>query len=166
MDTFNALGYLEQRFVDVNDQRVSYILVQLHEAVQAYVKKQKRDGELKVLDFGSGPVVQNTISVAKHASEMSFATFPPPIERPFRNGWTETPTLSTGLLISTTSSRLSRERARRRPGRGSSERERSQKSFSVMLFRKHPWRKATKGRTMLSCSVHVLKVLVAIWKVA
>ncbi len=70
---FSALDYLKQRFGDVNDQRVTYVLEQLQKVLDSYVKKQRCDGELKVLDFGCGPVIQSCISVAPFASEIVFS---------------------------------------------------------------------------------------------
>ena len=115
-DGFDAVSYLQRRYGDVHNMKTKGVLDQLHELFLTFGNDKKT---LRVLDFGSGPVVQHGISVAPFAFELR--TFSPPIARQFRNGWTETPMPSTGRLISTTSSRLSRERARRRPGRESSE---------------------------------------------
>ena len=71
-DTFDSLGYLKQRFEEPNNQRVTYVLEQLHRVIGDYTTK-KCGSQLKVLDFGSGPVVQNSISAAAFASEIVFS---------------------------------------------------------------------------------------------
>ena len=71
-DTFDTLGYLKQRIEEPNNQRVTYVLEQLHRVIGDYTTK-KCGSQLKVLDFGSGPVVQNSISAAAFASEIVFS---------------------------------------------------------------------------------------------
>ena len=95
----------------------------LHELFQSFDPRSGTPTGSKVLEVGCGPVIQHGISVAAFASEIVFSDISSSNREAVQkiNGWTETPTPSTGRLISTTSSRLSRERARRRPGRESSE---------------------------------------------
>ncbi len=72
-DSFYPLHYLRPRFGDLNDQRATYVLGQLHNVLHRYVSKRRSDCELLVLDFGCGPVIQNCISVATFASEIMFS---------------------------------------------------------------------------------------------
>ena len=69
---FDSLHYLQNRFGNLSEQRAAYVLGQLHNVVGKYVKNQWVVGELKVLDFGSGPVIQNCISASAFASEIVF----------------------------------------------------------------------------------------------
>ena len=70
-DSFDAIDYLERRFGDISDQRATYVLGQLHKVLSSFATS-RGDGELRVLDFGSGPVIQNCISAAAFASEIVF----------------------------------------------------------------------------------------------
>ena len=71
MDSFDVDAYLKVRYGDVNDQRAKFQLGKLHELFST-IPKPNGEG-LKVLDFGSGPVIQHCISVAAHASEIVFS---------------------------------------------------------------------------------------------
>ena len=73
MSDLDALDYLQRRFGDLNDQRATYVLGQLHTVLNGFMTKKRSDGELRVLDFGSGPVIQNSISAAAFASEIVFS---------------------------------------------------------------------------------------------
>ena len=66
--SFVADDYLESRYKNVpaND-RVQFLLNGFHEVFQSLPYS------LKVLDYGSGPVIQNCISAAAHASEIVFS---------------------------------------------------------------------------------------------
>ena len=72
-DSFDSLDYIQHRFGDLHDQRATYVLGQLHGVLSGYVRNKRSGCELKVLDFGSGPVVQNSISAAAFASEVVFS---------------------------------------------------------------------------------------------
>ena len=66
---FDANAYLQLRYRDWNDQRVTYQLGKLH---RVFKDSFHDNTSLKVLDFGSGPVVQHCISAASKASEIVF----------------------------------------------------------------------------------------------
>ena len=66
-DSFDAVGYLRARYQDSRDQRATYQLGKLH-----ILFKEMQNDDLKVLDFGSGPVIQHSISAALKASEVVF----------------------------------------------------------------------------------------------
>ena len=68
-DSFDALGYLRARYQDSRDQRVIYQLGKLH---TLFKENFPQNDDLKVLDFGSGPVIQHSISAASKASEIVF----------------------------------------------------------------------------------------------
>ena len=65
---FVADDYLEARYKDVpTNDRVHFLLNGFHEVFQSLPHS------LKILDYGSGPVIQNCISAAPHASEIVFS---------------------------------------------------------------------------------------------
>ena len=71
---FHAAAYLQHRYGDVHKQRARYSLDHLHEVFgSAHIK----GGSFKVLDYGSGPVIQNCISAAAFASEIIFCDISP-----------------------------------------------------------------------------------------
>ena len=72
-DSFDSLDYIQHRFGDLHDQRATYVLGQLHGVLSGYVRNKRSGCELKVLDFGSGPVVQNSINAAAFACEVVFS---------------------------------------------------------------------------------------------
>ena len=74
---FDSSDYLQARFGDLSRQRATYVLGQLHTALESYIAKQGACGDAKVLDFGCGPVVQNSISAAAFASEIVFCDIHP-----------------------------------------------------------------------------------------
>ena len=65
---FDSLAYLREHYADIREQRVSYYMRCLHDLFQGL----KHQGELKILDYGSGPVIQNSISAAGFATEIVF----------------------------------------------------------------------------------------------
>ena len=65
---FDSFAYLRENYGDVQDQRAKFLLDYLHTTFQSL----QIDGELKVLDFGSGPIIQNSISAAAFATEIVF----------------------------------------------------------------------------------------------
>ena len=69
-DNFDASSYLQKRYVDLNDLKTKGVLDHLHHLFGNLGKDKDR---LKVLDYGSGPAVQNCISVAARASEIVFS---------------------------------------------------------------------------------------------
>ena len=70
---FDALSYLRSQYSDVYDQRGKYMLDNIYSLLQRYRGRQ----DLRVLDFGSGPVIQNCISAAAFASEVVFCDISP-----------------------------------------------------------------------------------------
>ena len=74
--SFDALDYLNTRFSDLSAKdRVLFQLDRLHELYTS-PDISGRDG-LKVLDYGSGPVLQHGISAAAYASEIVFCDISP-----------------------------------------------------------------------------------------
>ena len=72
-DSFDAKDYLRTRFGDVSVRdRVQFPLIKLHELFQSFSSDGAAAGP-KVLEFGSGPVIQHGISVAAFASEIVFS---------------------------------------------------------------------------------------------
>ena len=63
--SFDSDGYLKARFCDLsNRERVLFPLEKFHEEFSIL------PGSLKILDYGSGPVIMTVISAAKNASEI------------------------------------------------------------------------------------------------
>ena len=67
---FDALGFLKGYYSDLKDLKTKSLLENLHKLFSMFGKE--KTGELRVLDFGSGPVIQNSISAAAFASEIVF----------------------------------------------------------------------------------------------
>ena len=74
-DSFDAYDYLRTRFGDLSvEHRVQFPLIKLHELFQSKFESFVHSGiGPKVLEFGSGPVIQHGISVAAFASEIVFS---------------------------------------------------------------------------------------------
>ena len=65
--TFDADAYLEKRYKDASvKDRVQFLLNGFHQAFESLPYS------LTVLEYGSGPVIQHSISAAAHASEIVF----------------------------------------------------------------------------------------------
>ena len=69
-DSFDAGAYLQTRFFIEAKDRVQFQLNKLHDLFKTV------EG-LKVIDFGCGPVIQNSISAAAHAAEIVFSDYSP-----------------------------------------------------------------------------------------
>ena len=69
---FDAEAYL-QHFTGVNEHKGNYMLDHAHIVFQNLREKN----DVKVLEFGSGPVIQNCISAAAFASEIVFCDIAP-----------------------------------------------------------------------------------------
>ena len=68
-DSFDAMDYLRTRYSDVTAKdRVQFQLDKLHDLFQTFATSAR----LKILDYGSGPVIQHSISAAAYASEIVF----------------------------------------------------------------------------------------------
>jgi hypothetical protein len=67
--SFYALSYLQTRFGDEHDQRTTCWVNEIYKVFKNYVPIN----DVSVLDFGSGPVVQNSISIAGFASKIVFS---------------------------------------------------------------------------------------------
>ena len=67
-DAFDSSAYLHTFYGDAGDQRARYLMDYLHDVFQSLQERK----ELKVLDFGSGPVIQNSISAAAFATDIVF----------------------------------------------------------------------------------------------
>ena len=68
-DSFDAEDYLRIRYSDVTlKDRVQFQLGKLHDLFQTFSTRDR----LKILDYGSGPVIQHSISAAAYASEIVF----------------------------------------------------------------------------------------------
>ena len=68
---FDANDYLRTRFSDLSaGDRVLFQLDNFHKLFQTL--PESSEGSVRVLDFGSGPVIQNSISAAAFASEIVF----------------------------------------------------------------------------------------------
>ena len=68
-ENFDCLDYLKNNYGDPRDQRARYLLEHLHD----FFKSLELGEGVKVLDYGSGPVVQNVISIAAFAAEIVFS---------------------------------------------------------------------------------------------
>ena len=69
--SFDSDNYLRARFYDSNiPDRVMFLLDSFHEAF-LHLPSQS----LKILEYGMGPVVMNTISAAAHASELVWSDY-------------------------------------------------------------------------------------------
>ncbi|CAI8016587.1 Nicotinamide N-methyltransferase [Geodia barretti] len=165
-DSFDALDYLQHRFGDLNDQRATYVLGQLHRVLNGFMTKKINDGELKVLDFGSGPVVQNSISAAAFASEIVFSDISSSNREAIQK-WLDgdadafnwSPHFD--YVVQTLEGKGEKE---------AREREQRMRKLSKVVFcdalSEHPWRKAMRDHTTLFYSAHVLNVPAAIERVS
>ena len=61
-DAFDSSAYLHTFYGDVGDQRARHLMNDVFQSLQ----------ERKELDFGSGPVIQNSISAAAFATAIVF----------------------------------------------------------------------------------------------
>ena len=69
--SFDSDNYLKARFYDSNTpDRVMFLLHSFHEAF-LHLPSQS----LKILEYGTGPVVMNSISAAAHASELVWSDY-------------------------------------------------------------------------------------------
>ena len=69
--TFNSKSYLEEYYS--HPQTYEAVLSILHKFFKE--RFQDHQSDLKILDYGSGPTLANSISVSKYASEIIFADF-------------------------------------------------------------------------------------------
>ena len=73
-DDFDAISYLQHCYVDLHDLKTEGVLHHLH---QLFHISGRGKNTLKVLEYGSGPAIQNCISVAPFASEIVFSDISP-----------------------------------------------------------------------------------------
>ena len=90
---FDSLSYLKARFADITLRgRVPFPL----ECLNSF---KSLPHSLKVLDYGSGPVIMSTISAAGHASDIVLSDYSDTNREELRNGLTTTPPHSIGRRI-------------------------------------------------------------------
>ena len=73
-DLFDTDEYLRTRVGDMSPDRVRYPLEKFHKFFSALPQTE----DMKVLDFGSGPIIQHCISAAANASQIVFSDIAAP----------------------------------------------------------------------------------------